>query len=352
MVARELNGKVVLVTGAAGSIGSELCRQVLKLHPAKLLCLDQNETGLFDLQMELRSGVIELCLGDYTDPEFLARLFRDNRIQVTLHAAAYKHVPLMEAHPRAALHNNVFGLLQLLDFVDRAGCEAFVLLSSDKAVCPANVMGATKRIGELILASQPNSRMRCLSVRFGNVLGSRGSVMPIWQRQLSQHEPLTITDPEASRFFITIEEAGSLVLQALTIGEHRDVLVFDSGEPLRIADLARTMIRLSGKSENDVEIVITGLRPGEKQHEQLFYSNENAEPTVHQEIKRVTGSAVDWQQLQTQLNDLRDSMFKLTDIQLREKIRSIVPEFCVDSGMPISEPFAANPEYSSASADD
>jgi len=358
-VKEAIQGKVVLVTGAAGSIGSELCRQIRQYDPARLICLDQNETGLFYLEMELGSDGVRYYVGDYTNPERVRHLFKKHRIDMVFHAAAYKHVPLMEANPREALQNNVFGLIDFLDIAEQSKCNTFVLISSDKAVSPTNVMGATKRLGELILASRPASPMRCVSVRFGNVLGSQGSVIPVFQRQLAEQRRITVTHPDVARFFMTIREAVSLVLQAFTIGLHRDVLVLDMGEPIRILDLARTLIRLSGKSEHDVEIVFTGLRPGEKLYEELFYRDEQALSTPCEKIKRTSGMVMDWEQLESHLQDLRLRMSSFSDIELRMKIRCIIPEYSFE-GMPeaaverkrwVFTTFDRN-SLSSASADD
>lgn len=333
-----LTGKIVMVTGAAGSIGSELCRQILEYQPAKLVCLDQNETGLFYLQMELaRTAEAQratYCVADYTDPDRIQRVFANHRVQIVFHAAAYKHVPLMEQNPREALQNNVFGLLRLMEVAKMAQCESFVLISSDKAVNPSSVMGCTKRIGELILASFPSVQMKCVSVRFGNVLGSQGSVVPIFQKQLQEDQSITVTHPEITRFFMTIREAVSLVLQGAALGGHGDILVLDMGEPVRIVDLARTLIRLSGKAESDIEIVFTGLRPGEKLYEELFYADEVTHDTTCEKIKRTCGTILSWAELKSRLDGLRAMMFSVSDAELRLNIQLVVPQY----RSPVQEP--------------
>jgi FlaA1/EpsC-like NDP-sugar epimerase len=219
-----------------------------------------------------------------------------------------------------------------LDLADEAGCKNFVLISSDKAVNPTNVMGATKRICELILSSRPPNGMRCVSVRFGNVLGSSGSVIPVLKQQLRNHEPLTVTHPEIKRFFMMTREAVALVLQGFAIGKHGDILVLDMGEPVRIVDLARTLIRLSGKSEHDVKIRFTGLRDGEKLNEELFYKNEKVAPTSCEKIKRTSGPLKDWLSLCYQLDELRASMSVDGAAPVRSMIKAIVPEYSFHAG--------------------
>jgi len=330
-VRREIAGRTVMVTGAAGSIGSELCRQILEYGPARLICLDQSETGLFFLRLdleELPSGTeLSFCVADVTDQEGLAKLLRKIRPQIIFHAAAYKHVPLMEQNVQEAVKNNVLALVSLLNLAERAGCESFVLISSDKAVNPTNMMGATKRIGELIVSSRPASGMRCVSVRFGNVLGSSGSVIPVLKQQLRNHHALTVTHPEIKRFFMTAREAVALVVQAFALGTHGDILVLDMGEPVRIVDLARSLIRLSGKSEDDVEIRFTGLRQGEKLEEELFYSTECVSDTSCEKIKRTSGSSRNWLELQRLLDELRLSMTVDGAAPVRAKVKEIVPEY-------------------------
>jgi FlaA1/EpsC-like NDP-sugar epimerase len=234
---------------------------------------------------------------------------------------------MMECNVQEAVKNNVFGLVGLLDLAADAGCKSFVLISSDKAVNPTNVMGATKRICELILASRPPNGMRCVSVRFGNVLGSSGSVIPVLRQQLRDHQPLTITHPEIKRFFMITPEAVALVLQAFAIGEHGDILVLDMGEPVRIIDLARSLIRLSGKFEHDVEIQFTGLREGEKLNEELFYRHEKIQSTSCGKIKRTIGTLKDWSELCHRLRELRASMSIDGVGPIRAKIKEIVPEY-------------------------
>jgi FlaA1/EpsC-like NDP-sugar epimerase len=330
-VRNEVAARTVVVTGAAGSIGSELCRQILDYCPARLICLDQSETGLYFLRLGLiehKNGAqVAFCVGDVCDAERVRSLLHEFSPQIIFHAAAYKHVPMMESNVHEAVKNNVLGFIGLLNLADEAGCKSFVLISSDKAVNPTNVMGATKRICELIISSRPPNGMRCVSVRFGNVLGSSGSVVPVLKQQLSSRQPLTITHPDIKRFFMVTPEAVALVLQAFTIGGHGDILVLDMGEPVRILDLARSLIRLSGKSEHDVEIQFTGLRDGEKLHEELFYEHEKVTPTSCDKIKRTTGSLRDWTSLCRQLDELRASLTVDGASPIRAKIREIVPEY-------------------------
>lgn len=345
-VRKEIAGKTVVVTGAAGSIGSELCRQIMDYSPHQLLCLDQSETGLFFLRLDLdrhQNGAhLAFRVADVTDGERIRYLLSEFRPDVIFHAAAYKHVPMMECNVQEAVKNNVLGLLGLLDLADEAGCRDFVLISSDKAVNPTNVMGATKRICELILSSRPPNGMRCVSVRFGNVLGSSGSVIPVLKQQLQNDEPLTVTHPEIDRFFMMTREAVALVLQAFAIGTHGDILVLDMGEPVKILDLARTLIRLSGKSERDVEIRFTGLREGEKLSEELFYEQEKVIPTICEKIKRTSGTLKDWSRLCRQLDELRASMNIDGAAPIRAKIKEIVPEYSFQEPLLPAKDFAAH----------
>jgi len=334
-VRNQIAGRTVVVTGAAGSIGSELCRQILEYGPACLVCLDQSETGLFFLRLELDAhkseAHIAFRVADVTDSGRVRSLLAEFRPESIFHAAAYKHVPLMESNVQEAVKNNILGLLSLLDLAEEAGCGNFVLISSDKAVNPTNIMGATKRTCELILASRPANGMRCVSVRFGNVLGSNGSVVPVLTQQLHNHEPLTITHPDIKRFFMTTREAVALVLQAFVIGKHGDILVLDMGEPVRIVDLARTLIRLSGKSEHQVEIRFTGLREGEKLKEELFYEYEEVISTSCEKIKRTCGPLTDWLVLRHRLEELRISMNVDGAAPVRAKIKEIVPEYSFET---------------------
>ena len=330
-VRNEIAARTVIVTGAAGSIGSELCRQILDYSPARLICLDQSETGLYFLRLGLvehKNGAqVVFCVADVCDAERVRRLLQEFSPEIIFHAAAYKHVPMMESNVHEAVKNNVLGLIGLLNLADEAGCKSFVLISSDKAVNPTNVMGATKRICELIISSRPPNGMRCVSVRFGNVLGSSGSVVPVLRQQLRNCQPLTITHPDIKRFFMVTPEAVALVLQAFAIGAHGDILVLDMGEPVRIIDLARSLIRLSGKSEHDVEIRFTGLRAGEKLDEELFYEHEKVTPTSCDRIKRTNGSLRDWTNLGRQLDELRASLTIDGAMPIRTKIKEIVPEY-------------------------
>ncbi|MGB2627011.1 MAG: nucleoside-diphosphate sugar epimerase/dehydratase [Candidatus Acidiferrum sp.] len=330
-VTNQIEGRVVLVTGAAGSIGSELCRQILEYGPATLICLDQSETGIFYLEQELSrkqtSAQSVFCVADVGDQDRVNVIFSEYLPEIVFHAAAYKHVPVMERNVPEAMNNNVFALLSLLEIAEDNGCKGFVLISSDKAVNPTSIMGATKRIGELITASRPSNGMRCVSVRFGNVLGSNGSVVPLFQEQIRRNEPLSITHPEIKRYFMTGREAVSLVLQAFAIGKHGDTLVLDMGEPVRILDLARTLIRLSGRTEREVSIRFTGLREGEKLKEELYSAAEEIFPTPFEKIKSIRSPIVSWSQLQRQLNSLRASLRASGAEPVRRKVKEIVPEY-------------------------
>jgi FlaA1/EpsC-like NDP-sugar epimerase len=331
VVRAEIADRTVVVTGAAGSIGSEVCRQILEFSPARLVCLDQSETGLYFLGLGLmahKNGAqLVFRVADVCDAERIRSLLCEFRPEIIFHAAAYKHVPMMESNVQEAVKNNVFGLVSLLDLASERGCRSFVLISSDKAVNPTNVMGATKRLCELILSSRPANGMRCVSVRFGNVLGSNGSVIPVLQQQLQNHQPLTITHPDIKRFFMITPEAVALVLQAFAIGNHGDILVLDMGESVRILDLARSLIRLSGKSERDVEIKFTGLREGEKLNEELFYGHEKVVPTSCERIKRTSGVLRSWPELSRQLDELRASMSIDGAAPVRSKLKEIVPGY-------------------------
>jgi FlaA1/EpsC-like NDP-sugar epimerase len=330
-VCKQIKGQIVMVTGAAGTIGSELCRQLVQHRPGKLVCVDQNETGMFYLDMELsqykETSQMVSCVTDFGDRGRMKGILSEHRPAVIFHAGAYKHVPIMEMNVYNAVKNNVLALLGLLDIAEESGCPSFVLISSDKAVRPANIMGATKRAGELIISCRPRRSMRCVSVRFGNVLGSNGSVIPVLQKQLRENQQLTITHPEVTRFFMTTHEAVSLVLQAFSIGKHGDTLVLDMGPPIRILDLAKTLIRLSGRCEQDVDIRFTGLRPGEKLFEELSYPTEKIHSTSSPKIKQIRGTPGLWPDLNWHLDQLRASIAADDPVAIREKMKEIVPEY-------------------------
>jgi FlaA1/EpsC-like NDP-sugar epimerase len=292
-----LEGKRVLVTGAGGSIGSELCRQIARYKPALLVLFERHENSLYALDLELRElfpqAAIQAVVGDATAPDRVAEVFGQFRPQLIFHAAAHKHVPLMEQNPGEAVRNNVFGTRIVGEAALSVGVEQFVLISTDKAVNPASVMGATKRIAELLVQElDRRGRTRFTIVRFGNVLGSAGSVVPLFAEQIRKGGPVTVTHPEIKRYFMTIPESVQLILQASVMGQGGDVFVLDMGEQIRVADLARNMILLSGHiPDQDIKIVYAGLRPGEKMYEELFDQDERVEPTSHDKIKRAVSQA-------------------------------------------------------------
>jgi FlaA1/EpsC-like NDP-sugar epimerase len=298
-LAADLHGTIVLITGAAGSIGSELARQVALHRPETLILLDQAESDLFFLDLELRhshpSLTIVPIVADITDGPSIERVFRTHRPQRVFHAAAYKHVPLMEANVAEGIRNNVVGTWRVADAAGRHGAARFVLVSTDKAVCPTNVMGATKRLAELTVLhlQQQFGATTFGAVRFGNVLGSNGSVVPVFRRQISQGQPLTVTHPDTTRYFMTIPEAAQLILQASLLEQFRGhIAMLDMGDPVRITDLALNLLRLSGVRDPESRIVYTGLRPGEKLHEELAASDEEAQPTAVPKVRVLTTPAL------------------------------------------------------------
>lgn len=284
LIRARVRGKRVLVTGAAGSIGSEISRQLAALAPDTLIGLDNAETPLFNLNLELPALTPEI--GDITRPHHLESLFRRHQPQIVFHAAAFKHVPMMELHPFAAVETNLFGTQELAQAAIRHHAEDLLLISSDKAVRPTSIMGATKRLAEILIhALAPTTRTRFYSVRFGNVLGSSGSVVPIFQNQIANGGPITITHPEMRRYFMTTPEATELVLLALALGRGGELFTLDMGQPIRILDLAERMIRLAGlEPGRDIKIQFTGIRPGEKLFEELNLHSENLLPTPNPRI--------------------------------------------------------------------
>ncbi|HVO96441.1 MAG TPA: nucleoside-diphosphate sugar epimerase/dehydratase [Bryobacteraceae bacterium] len=313
MIRAKLAGRVVLVTGAGGSIGSELCRQIGRFSPRALVGLDSAETALYQIEQELKERFPELAfypeIGSIQNRHRLDELFRDHRPAAVYHAAAYKHVPMMEAHLFEAVENNVFGTRSVARAASAWGVEDFLLISSDKAVRATNVMGATKRLAELIClaADQRSVTTRFHAVRFGNVLGSNGSVIPLFQRQIAAGGPVTVTHPDIRRYFMTIPEAAELVLQASAMGQGGEIFVLDMGEPVRIQDLARNLILLSGlRPDVDVRIEFTGLRPGEKLYEELSSLEENTVPTRHAKIRIFAGNGTP-ENLSGWLEELRRS---------------------------------------------
>lgn len=299
IVEHYIRDKVVLVTGAGGSIGSEICRQIMRVGPKQLLLLGHGENSIYLINQELKNiykdGPIIPIIADIRDKQQLDQIFTQYNPQVVFHAAAHKHVPLMEIQPMAAVLNNIYGTRNVADVAGRHGVERFVMISTDKAVNPTSVMGATKRVAEKVIISMNDTYdTKYITVRFGNVLGSRGSVIPLFKKQIEAGGPVTVTDPEMTRYFMTIPEASQLVLQAGAMGKGGEVFLLDMGEPVKIIDLARNMIRLSGlEPDKDIHIKITGLRPGEKKYEELLTSEEGTNRTNHTKIFEAALDTVD-----------------------------------------------------------
>jgi FlaA1/EpsC-like NDP-sugar epimerase len=333
---RELvRDRVVLVTGAGGSIGSELCRQIASHQPRKLLLLDRSEPHVFEIEQELigqGSGKdLEPLVTDILDPRRMEQIFSTLQPQVVFHAAAHKHVPLMERQPAEAIKNNAFGTAGLADLCLKHGVERFVLISTDKAINPTSVMGATKRLAELYLQSLNAAfpeRTRFIAVRFGNVLGSSGSVIPIFQKQIAQGGPVRVTHPEMTRYFMTIPEAAMLVLQSATQGRGGEIFVLDMGNPIRIVDLARQMIELSGlKPEEDIQIQFSGVRPGEKLFEELTYQGEEFIPTIHPKIHRFVSRPPELSEVRRLFRELARDANRASPDDFRRRLQQALPEY-------------------------
>ena len=331
-IRERVQDKVLLITGAGGSIGSELARQVAIFGPRQLILLDRSENDLFKIGMELSRKFPDLnyvpVVGDILDVSRLREVFSLYRPSSVFHAAAYKHVPMMERNCFQAVTNNVFGTYNVALLARQAHAEDFVLISSDKAVNPTNIMGVTKRIAELIVLALQHNKTRFMAVRFGNVLGSNGSVLPIFEEQIAGGGPVTVTHPEAKRYFMTVTEAVQLVLQASTMGQGGEIFVLDMGEPVNIADLAKRMVRLAGlEPGRDVEVVFTGLRPGEKLFEELKLDGENIKPTPHEKIRVFEGGTVAFEQVRAWLEDLSSLVDARNVHELVAKLVAIVPEY-------------------------
>ncbi|MBI5485915.1 MAG: polysaccharide biosynthesis protein [Deltaproteobacteria bacterium] len=342
-IGKFLRGKRVLVTGAGGSIGSELCRQVARFDPEQIILLEQAENPLFDIDNELRREHPNLdavpVIADVCDSHRVDLVFSRFRPQVVFHAAAHKHVPMMEWNPGEALKNNVFGTKKVADAADRFGAEAFVMISTDKAVNPTSIMGASKRVAEIyVQALARQSKTKFVAVRFGNVLGSAGSVIPTFKEQIRRGGPVTVTHPDMKRYFMTIPEACQLVMEAATMGQGGEIFVLDMGEPVKIADLARDLIRLSGFAEEDIPIIFTGVRPGEKLFEELSTKGENMACTRHPKIYIGRIAEYPYPKVVENLAVIAG----VTDATTREEavaaLRTCVPEMCEPEGSRLATP--------------
>ena len=341
-----LDGRTVLVTGCGGSIGSELCRQVVKYQPDALVLVDASEANLFHIQMELQhESHFRKChaiLGHVQDRPLMASVFEKFRPHVVFHAAAYKHVPILEKNPWEAVTNNIVGSRMVMELAVAHNVDRFVLVSTDKAVRPTNVMGASKRIAELLLQSFQGNGTKFMAVRFGNVVGSSGSVVPLFRRQIEQGGPVTVTHPDVNRYFMTIPEAAQLIVQAGAMGQGGEIFILKMGTPVNIADMARDLIRLSGKEpDKDIKIVFTGLREGEKLYEELITVGEGIVPTGHEKIMVLRSDGLpnglknaarlrDW--LDAELRLLDDAAHRHDSQAIKKKLQEIVPEYTPQAG--------------------
>ena len=335
IVAAFLKDRRVLVTGAGGSIGSEMCRQICRFEPALLVLVEQAETPLFDIENELRASFPDIpivpCVCDIYDRDRVMKVWDNHRPDVVIHAAAHKHVPMMERNPSEAVKNNILGTRNVADASCKFACSEFVTISTDKAVNPSSIMGACKRVGEIYTQSlngRPGCRTQFKAVRFGNVLGSAGSVVPTFRRQIAMGGPITVTHPEMTRYFMTIPEAAQLVLQAAAAGSGGQIFLLDMGEPVKIVDLARQMITLSGfRPGEDIDIVFSGVRPGEKLFEELRTAGEDIEPTMHPKVLVWKCQPVNWDRVSATF----DEFVTLRDCDDRDRViaalRRLVPEF-------------------------
>jgi len=336
LISEEMNSKSILVTGAAGSIGSEIVRQLIAYFPSKIILVDQAESGLFDLEYELVGRIpsnteIVVKVADVSDMNRMSYIFRTHKPYIVFHAAAYKHVPLMEKNPYEAVKINILGTRILADLAAENGVDKFVMVSTDKAVNPTNVMGATKRFAEMYTQSMnqlEGMHTKFIATRFGNVLGSNGSVIPLFKKQIERGGPVTVTHPDITRYFMTIPEACELVLEAATMGEGGEVFVFDMGESDKIINLAKKMITLSGmRVDRDIEIKFTGLRPGEKLYEELLSTDENTLPTHHPKILIAKVNVPSYAYMDIQMNQMQEVLVMGNNDELVSKIKEVIPEY-------------------------
>ncbi len=332
-IENKMKGKRVLISGGGGSIGSELCRQALRYRPASLMVIDNSESALYDIKMELTEAKIqndvevECHVCDIKNSHKIENIFRSCSPHIVFHAAAYKHVPLMETDPEEAVLNNVLGTKTLADCAHKYNVDQFVMISTDKAVHPTSIMGATKRIAEMYVQGlSDESDVNFVTVRFGNVMNSKGSVIPLFRRQIARGGPVTVTHPEMKRYFMTIPEAVGLILQAASL-DQEGIFVLDMGEPIKIADLAKEMVQVAGLSLNDIEIKFTGLRPGEKLFEDLQLDDEWLIPTAHQKIKIFQPRKANFEKLQRSIEKLCEAASRLIDETVREMLVLIARDY-------------------------
>ncbi len=332
-IRKELEGRIIMVTGASGSIGSELVRQIMNFSPGKIILIDQAESAMFDLEIELSAKFnfknFEIAIADICNQVRMEHAFRLFKPHLVYHAAAYKHVPMMENNPSEALNTNVAGTKLIADLSDKYGVEKFIMISTDKAVNPTNVMGASKRIAEIyVQALNRKSKTHFITTRFGNVLGSNGSVVTLFKKQIDKGGPVTVTHPDVIRYFMTIPEACRLVIEAGMMGKGGEIFLFDMGKPVKIIDLAMKMIQLSGlEVDKDIKIKFTGLRPGEKLFEELLNDSENALPTYHPQIMIGKVIEYDFDPVSREIDELIDLFEKQDNMAIVKKMKSIVPEF-------------------------
>ena len=332
-IAEFIQDKIVLITGAGGSIGSELCRQVTRFAPTKLVLVERFENALFEIHRELErlspATDVHPLVGDVCDASRMTQIFEKIRPEVVFHAAAHKHVPMMEINPGEAIKNNVLGTKQIADLAHSHNAESFILISTDKAVNPTNVMGASKRVAELyVQAMASRSSTKFVAVRFGNVLGSNGSVIPVFQEQIRNGGPVTVTHPEMQRYFMTIPEASQLVMEASAIGSGGEVFILDMGQPVRIVDLARDLIRLSGlEPYRDIAIEYTGVRPGEKLFEELATDEERADKTRHEKIFVGRVKGIQWTRVTEGIDQLSALSGQSNHALIYDALRAMIPEF-------------------------
>src|SRR5208283_394856 len=326
-----VEGRTVMVTGAGGSIGSEICRQLLRFNPRMLLLVGRGENRMFKVERKLRatapSAVLQSCIADITDEARMRQLFAQSHPEVVFHAAAHKHVPLMERNVGEAIRNNVVGTKVMAEMAHEFGVRHFVFISTDKAVHPSSIMGVSKQIAERFIHAMSQVSSTCFTVvRFGNVLGSDGSVVPIFQDQIRRGGPITVTDPRMTRFFMTIPEASQLVLQAAAMGQGGEIFVLEMGQQVKIVDLARDLIRLSGLPENSIEISFTGIRPGEKLYEELYFDDEETLPTAHPKLRAAYHRPYTLKEVSETIAQLQE-LIHAPEEELRSKLCEVVEEY-------------------------